>query len=293
MRKDKKTASGKILPNCYSNRVTTTPRERFKYFSLLGSLILILYLVLTLLTLNIFLVTPVSAVINKPAIISEPYFEQSTDVTIRVPCTSEGVTCSNITTCYCNIIDPDQEILLNDYTMTRNGAYFEANLTANQTGKNGEYELNVYCSDGNGNHVSRFLNFFVTPSGVPQSTGRGIFYIGLFLLLIVLFVLTIVGFIRSNHILPKFALFLAGYLLLLALTFIGWNMAYNFLENAPFLVAFFRILFWVFLIGMIPVVFGSLIWVGYLMLTIKQVKTLMERGIPEDEALARVKNKRF
>jgi len=251
------------------------------------------FVILSILFFNIFLVSPISAILTKSSIISEPYFEQGTDITIRVPCTYNGTTCPNTTSCYCNILDPNQNILLNNYAMVRNGSYFEANLTASQTEINGEYELNVYCSDGSGNPISRFLYFFVTPSGVPQTTGRSIFYIGLFLLLIIFFILTIVGIIKTNSLLPRFSLFLASYLLMVAITFVAWNMSVSFLENAPFLIAFFRILFFVFLIGMIPIVFGSVIWVGYMALTIKEMKNLMERGIPEDESWARVRGKRW
>jgi len=231
--------------------------------------------------------------IDRPSTVSEPVFEQGTDITISIPCTSNGSVCSPATNCYSTIINPEPTVLLNNQLMQKNSGVFEINLSDNQTEINGEYELNVYCSDGNGNSISRFLKFHITPNGELPSTARGLLYIGLFIILIIFFIMTIYGFMSASSLLGKFTLFHFAYLFLIAITFIAWNMSNDFFVSSLYLVSFMRLLWWVVFIAYFPLILVSFIWIGYMMLTIKQVKKLMESGVPEDEAYARVKGKRW
>lgn len=223
---------------------------------------------------------------TNPIITRQPVYKQNEATTISFPCTADGNYCSINATCRTTIIDPDGEVLINNYNMSRNNAVFEINLTSNQTSTLGEYEFNVVCSD-NGNSVSRFLNFNITPNGEMPTTASGILYIGLLVLLLVIFGFLIYGFLSSKTVLVKFFLFHLGYLTLLSIFFIAWNMSANYFMSVTFITAFFRITWFVSMIAYFPLILMSFIYVGYLMVQIKEINNMIERGVPEDEALAR------
>lgn len=220
-----------------------------------------------------------------------PVYEGNTDITISVPCTTNGSYCSGSASCSSTIIDPDGVLLINNQAMTKNDAVFEINLTANQTELNGQYEFNIVCSDL-GNSYTRFLNFQITPNGETTTTAKGILFFGAFIVLIIFFVLSVYGFIHSSSLPIRLLLFYCGWVLLIALSFIAWNGSTNFLTSAPFLIAFFRIIYFFFVIATFPLILISFVWVGYMMITVKEVRHMMDKGIPEDEAYHRVKSGR-
>lgn len=124
--------------------------------------------------------------------LSEPYLKQNADTTLPLPCTIEGNYCSASAVCKTTIINPNNAVLYNNYTMSRNGAVFEINLTASDTSTLGKYQFNVVCADG-ANSASRFLNFNVTATG----DSRGI---SLFLILVLgSFIVLIMGIAVKNE----------------------------------------------------------------------------------------------
>lgn len=227
-----------------------------------------------------------------PSITSQPVYQQSTNTTISLPCTIDGDYCSVNATCKTTIINPDGDVLVNNYAMVQNNAVFEVNLSSSQTNVLGEYEFNVVCSD-NGDSVSRFLRFHITPNGELPTTASGILYIGLFLLLLIFLGFLVYGFIVSDKLLFKFLLFHFGYIVFISILFIAWNMSANYFMSISFITAFFRIAWFVFFIAYFPLILVSFVWIGYMMLNIKEIEQMMERGVPEDEAWARKTNRRW
>lgn len=226
-----------------------------------------------------------------PLIVAQPVYQQGTNVTISVPCTIGGQACSSSATCTATIINPDPLVLINNYSMTQNNAVFEVDLPDNQTEVNGEYELTVACVDGSRSRT-KSLRFYITPNGEMPSTANGLLYIGVFAILIIFFILTIYGFLQAENLVIRMLVFYIGWLLLIAIAFISWNMSVNFLSSAPFLNSFLRIIFLFFVYGTFPLLLVSFVWVGYMMLTIKEIKQMMERGLSEDEAWDRKKGGR-
>jgi len=240
-----------------------------------------------LLMLIIFLVLPmVLSQLNVPVIISNPYYKQSKPATVPLPCTINGNYCSENATCKTTIINPYGVILVNNQYMTHNGAVFEINLTSNQTDINGEYQFNVVCSD-NGNSMSRNLKFNVNPSGEAPDTGKGIIYIGLIVLLFILFIVLIIGGIQSEYIPIKAGLFLFAYLVFLGICFIAWNLSLDYLTSSPFLISIFKIIFYFLMYALFPILLFTIIYTLYMMFKIKAIQKMIDRGVPEDEAYER------
>lgn len=229
--------------------------------------------------LMIFLVLPI-------AIAQSPVYEQNEDITLSIPCTINGSVCSVSSVCSCTIINPESLILINNQNMVKNGGVFEINLTSNQTSVNGQYELNVVCSDL-GNSNSKFLTFSITPNGEIPTTAKGILYAGLIILFTFFFALSIYGAMTTNNIILKMTLYLVAYLLLIGTMFISWNLSLDYLTSSPFLIAFFRILFYFLLIALFPTILVLFIYMMYMMTQISTIQSMLDKGVPIDEAYER------
>jgi len=216
----------------------------------------------------------------------QPAYKQGTPITLSVPCSFNGITCPTPTTCVATIINPEQDVLINNQSMTRNNAVYEVNLTANETEVNGEYEFTVACSYLS-NSRTKFLTFFITPNGEIPTTSKGILYVGILFVLIVLFILAIWGGIQANYIPLKSFVWLFAYLLLIAISFIAWNLSLDYLTSSPFLISMFRIIWIFFMIGLFPVLLMLIFYSGWMLTKIKAIENMLEKGVPIDEAYER------
>ena len=226
-----------------------------------------------------------------PVITSNPVFKVNEAITIPLPCTINGNYCSVNATCKTTIIDPENNVLVNNQAMVHDDAVFTINLTANQTSIMGEYQFNVVCSD-NGNSVSRFLKFYITPNGELPNIAKGITYIGLILLLFVFFAMSIYGGFRMDTIHFKMAFYLLAYLIFIGIVFISWNTALDYLTSTPFLISFFEILFYVSLYGFPFVLLFLVVMIIITTVQTKEIKRLIDKGLSNEEAYSRAKKRK-
>jgi hypothetical protein len=126
--------------------------------------------------------------------------------------------------------------------------------------------------------------FVVTPNGIEATTGRAFVDIGLLFVLLVFLTGAVLIFMSSENLLARVGMFGFGYLLLIAVTFISWNMATDFLLSAPFIADMFRILFFVLIIGAFPLLLGAFAWYVIMLFRIKEIERLMGKGMSYDEA---------
>lgn len=168
-----------------------------------------------------------------------------------------------------------------DFAMTVNGTNFN---------KAGIYAYVIQCNSTNEIGFYRG-QFQVTPNGEVADEGTAIFYVGLLAVLLFFLALTIFSFAEFDNLLNRVGMIGIGYLLIMAITFIGWNMAQDFLTSSPFLIDMLRILFFVFIIGFFPLVIGGFIWYFLQLWQIKEIQNLMNKGMGEDDAYRRVKRR--
>jgi len=225
-------------------------------------------------------------ILAMPMIVAQPVFEQNTDITVSIPCTIGGEYCSANATCITTIINPNGDVLINNQNMTRNNAVFEVNLTANQTEINGEYEFNIACSD-NRNSFSKFLTFWITPNGEMPTTSKGFIYIGLLVFLIIFFILLIYGVIKAENISLRAFCFLGAYIFLIGITFIAWNLSADYLTSSPFTTAFFRIVWWVLIVGFFPIILIATFYTFWMLMKIDAIQNMINKGVPVDEVYER------
>jgi hypothetical protein len=191
-------------------------------------------------------------------------------------------TCSNCS--FSNItavIYPNSTIALAETTMSQSRTYFYTSFC--NTSLNGIYIVTGF-GDPDGSIQIWDYSFSITPNGEEASVGKAVFYIGLLIVLLVFLIGTVVLFMENGNLLAKVGMFGLGYLLLIAITFIGWNMASDFLTSSPFLIEMLRILFIVLVVGAFPLLIGAFAWYVLMMFKIKEIEDLMKHGMSMDEA---------
>lgn len=173
--------------------------------------------------------------------------------------------------------DPISEhFVINEFVARINGTNFS---------KVGNYAYQVQCNGTAtvGGCAEKGL-FIVTPSGIEATTGRALIDMGLLFVLLLFLTGAVFIFTSSENLLAKVGMFGFGYLLLIAITFISWNMATDFLLSAPFIADMFRILFFVLIIGAFPLLLGAFAWYVIMLFRIKEIERLMGKGMSYDEA---------
>jgi len=196
-------------------------------------------------------------------------------------------TCSNCT--YSNItsvIYPNSSVALSNAEMSKAGTYYSYSFC--DTDLNGIYLVTGF-GDPDASTETWTYDFEITPNGQVASIGSAIFYIGLLIVLVVFLVGCVTLFMENDHLLAKVGFLGLGYLLLIAITFIAWNMAVDFMTSAPFVVAMFRILFFVMIAGTFPLLIGAFAYYFFMLFKIKEIERLMGKGFTMDEARRRTR----
>ena len=196
-------------------------------------------------------------------------------------------TCSNCT--YSNItsvIYPNSTVALSNVQMTKAGTYYYYSFC--DTDLNGIYLVTGF-GDPDASIETWTYDFEITPNGQVASIGSAIFYIGLLIVLVIFLVGCVTLFMENDHLLAKVGFLGLGYLLLIAITFIAWNMAVDFMTSAPFLIEMFRILFFVLIIGAFPLLLGAFAYYFFMLFKIKEIERLMGKGFSEQEARRRTR----
>lgn len=197
------------------------------------------------------------------------------------------VTSNNATSCEFTYIQyPNGTTIYFNDAMNPSGRDFDIIVSATEFQATGSQCMGITCTDGVG-YESGSVCREITPNGQFSEIGTSIFYIGLLFILIVFLIVCIVIFMKYDNLLARVGMIGLGYLLLIAITFIGWNMASDFLTSAPFLVEMLRILFFVLIVGFFPLVIGGFAWYVLMLFKIKEIERLMGKGFSEDEARRR------
>lgn len=230
----------------------------------------------SILLVSIFLITLVSA--------DQQFlgtFDQNDTIQLKQICAN--CTYNNITSIYVQGVYQD---LLSDVVMQKSGS--EYNYTFSQTQTIGTY---VVSGIGDPDGTPTIWNYTFT-IGKDLSIAVALFYVVLLALSVFGFIMIIYFGVTTQHLFIKTFSVGFGYLFVIAISFIAWRMAADFISSAVFLVSFFKITFIVVTIGFFPLLVSLFVYGVYMMLTIKEIQDMMERGIPESEATERARWKK-
>jgi len=218
--------------------------------------------------------------------VAQPIYEQGSDVTLSVPCYIDGNVCGVSATCNGTVLNPRDVVLYNEQSMVQNGAVFELDLNSTDTQTNGDYRLSVSCSQG-GESESKNLIFSVTPNGEELSVGKGISYGGMLIIMVIFFIICLYGGYVVEWVAGRSAFFLIAYLLLIGITFISWNLSLDYFTSAPFIASFFHLSWLVLMYALFPVILLLTFYTVWMMLQIKAIQDMVDKGMEYDEAYER------
>jgi len=171
------------------------------------------------------------------------------------------------------------------------GDYFFFSLDLTNVSRLGEYGWVIHCNNSDqGGYIKG--SFELTTSGNEEATIPVVLsFLGVILIIMLFLCLSIYGIVVSESALGKYISVVLTYFFFVVFTYISWIMADRFIVISSFAVWFLKFLFMFSLWSFLPFFFLSLTFLLYQMYKIKEIKGLIERGIPEDEAYKRVKKK--
>jgi hypothetical protein len=204
-------------------------------------------------------------------------FKQNDCITLRQNCAN--CTYANVT----SITYPNSTyFILGHYPMTQNGLNYYYDI-CNASSVLGEY---VYCTEQDNDNLitTSCINYFITTTGNANSLTGILFYIGSIVVLFFFLGLCMFSFFKFDNLLNRVGMIGLTYLFLIAISFVAWQMATDFLTNASFVTDMMQIIFYVLIIGMFPLVIGGFAWYVIMVLRIKEINKLIEKGFSLEEA---------
>jgi hypothetical protein len=128
--------------------------------------------------------------------------------------------------------------------------------------------------------------------GEEISLGRIIIQISLLIILFLGFSSSVFGVFKIENYIGRFTLYWISHVLMIAISFISWQMAQDYLLGTPMIAGIFKIIFYFVTIGMFPMILLSMVWIFYIHLMNDDIKKMIERGMPELEAHDRARRKK-
>lgn len=183
---------------------------------------------------------------------------------------------------------PNATIDMINVAMTKSNTDY--NYTFCLTNTTGEY---FYTTKGDkGGVVSlEVISFEVTPTGFVPNIARGIIGIGLLLLLVLFFLFSLIGLFKIEDYKSKFALYWACHILIVGITFIAWNMAIENLMNENAIAGIFKVLFYLSIFAVLPMVILSGAWIFYIHTFNEHFQKILDKGEDPETAFAMSKKK--
>lgn len=220
-------------------------------------------------------------------------FRQNTPVDLQISLLDvNGTALSNTTITQLTVQYPNSSILIQNRSMQWNENYFNYTLTADLTTTLGTYDDKIYFRNSNATGFVQTCHI-VTPTGTTPSTTEGILYFASLIVGLFIFTLCLIGainipwnhnrneegsIVRVNDLkYVKLFLWFASYLLLIAMTYLAYNITYGFLSfNTASNI--FNAIYW-FLISMLfPIMVIFMITTVVTFVESKKIKEALRRG---------------
>lgn len=218
-------------------------------------------------------------------------YQKDMKVDLIISCfDSNNSACSSATPCSITVFYPNSTVMIRNMSMTYNGTYYNYTLTSDRTGTVGEYSAVVMCV-GSDAGFSTF-NFMINARGKEITTGDSLMYLGGLLLLILFLVVCIVGFTRMEKPTGKLLFAYGIYILLIGISYIVWITTENILSTSIMLSRIFYWIFMILIIGFLPMLLCSFILYVWLLMKMRTIRVMIEKGMTEDEAFERAGKRR-
>lgn len=192
---------------------------------------------------------------------------------------------------YCNLTKiqyPNNTILSLNSAMTRNGNDYNYTFSPDALG---EYSY-ITCCNPNSIETCVGVTFEVTTTGNNVSLIIIVFYIAGLCVLFAFLIGCIYSFVKFDNLLNRVGMLGFSYLILIAISFIVYQMCLDFLSRSSFIT---DMIWWIWVVLMYAsiIIFPlGFIWYMYNISQIKEIQQLIDKGFSEDEAEHRIKGRR-
>lgn len=191
--------------------------------------------------------------------------------------------------CQVELTDRNGTVLLEGFA-TADGDHFHMTRPPSIVTIAGSYAVTIVCntSDISG-YKTAFFEANVLGVGLTDEVGLNFNLEMMFLF--VIFILALIGlFIVENYI-GKFALYWVCHLLFMIIMFSLWQFNIGYAVTYFGLAGIWKILFYVSIVAVVPMVFLSMAWIFYIHTFNEHFQKLVDKGVDTEEAFTIAKKK--
>lgn len=205
---------------------------------------------------------------------------------------TDGLPMINGVSCYLDIYNgTGGEIYDAENDTASTGFDFSFTIDGGNFTDTGDYFMIAQC---NTSTIGGFLSeqFYVNDYGDELTEGKAINFNWAMLFLMLLFLVSLVGLFTVNDYKGKFALYWVCHVLFIVGTFSVWQFNEGYSIQYIGLASIFKVMFYVSIFSLFPMVILSLSWIFYMHLMSEEIKGFMNKGMDEDEAFKRARRNR-
>lgn len=173
---------------------------------------------------------------------------------------------------------------------TPDADHFHMSRNASIITEAGSYAVTIIC---NTTTIAGYKTAFFEASegGVAITNGKTTLIIGLLAILVLFLFISLYAMFNIEDYKGKFALYWVSHLLFILITFIGWQVGVEGFLEAVALTGVFKIMFWVSIVAVVPMVFLSIAWIVYLHAFNEHFQKLVDKGNDTESAFKMAKRK--
>ena len=217
-------------------------------------------------------------------------FEKDSVINLKFPCTYNGTNCPSGTTCNLSIIYPNQSLMVENQQASYSGSGI-ANYTLPDSSVNGDYRVPLTCTFPSSDSESGQADFTITPNGELPTIAQTLIYLGLIIILLILFTIIVFALFNIDHFGWRMGLTSFAYIIANVFLLVCWKMAELFLTSVPFIEILFKVLYITSTVGYFPMFLFVFVYSMLHMTDEKNINTLMDRGFTEDQAIRQTKRR--
>lgn len=147
----------------------------------------------------------------------------------------------------------------------------------------GDYTYSV-CGDKDGGLKCETFTFSINEGGVEITDAGSTLAIGLLAILVIFLIGGLFGFFATENYIGKLVFYWISHILIVLISFVGWQIGVEGILGGTALTGIFRILFWVFTVAILPMIFVSLAWIVHIHAYNEHFQKLIEKGVDTEEA---------
>lgn len=180
------------------------------------------------------------------------------------------------------VLAPNSSVISTNLQMTQISTSY--NYTFCSTDAIGSYVYKTYGNSSANGICTQNINFHVTPNGQLAETPKAILYFGIILILLVIFVVMMWAHMGDRSPIWRVWWFSAIWIWLVAITFIGYRTAQDFIGIGDGASLFLFLIWQILMYGFPFYLLICLGYTGYWIWKQREVQELMMRGFSETDA---------